>query len=181
MVRHHGAAPVDPQTLVDIAHAVTRGPTAGNSQGITVVLVTEREGIDTIAFAAGEADFVRQGRAPWLSSAAAHLVICAEPGRYLARYSEQDKEPAALDGVPWWWVDGGAALMTALLAAVDSGLTAGFLGGHRLDPIREVLGIPDDVAIVGLVTLGPAPDSDQPTTRSLRRGRRVDAVRAERW
>jgi nitroreductase len=143
-----------------------------------VVLVTEPTRLAAIAEACGESAHLARGFDPWLSSAAAHLVICVEPGRYRERYAEPDKNAAAL-AIPWWWVDGGAALMAVLLAAVDAGLGAGFLGGHRSAGVRNLLDIPDEIEILGVVTLGPvAPDR---RTASSRRTRRDDAVRHEHW
>ena len=68
-----------------------------------------------------------------------------------------------------------------LMAAVDEGLGAGFLGAQDLDGLGELLGIPDDVLVVGIVTIGhPLPD--QPAG-SARRGRRAAAevTHRERW
>ncbi|NIR36465.1 MAG: nitroreductase family protein, partial [Actinobacteria bacterium] len=93
---------------------------------------------------------------PWLSRAGQLLVLCAEPQRYHDRYSAPDKDPAALEAVPWWWVDAGAALMAMLLAAVDAGLAAGFHGGHRAEAVGDRLGIPADVLLVGIVAIGHA-------------------------
>jgi len=180
MVRRYRPDPVDPPALDRIAAAATRGPSAGNSQGVVVVVVTDRERRAAIADLAGEAGYVQRGFDPWLSPAPAHLILCVEPRRYRDRYAEADKDPSAL-AIPWWWVDGGAALSLMLLAAVDEGYGAGFLGGHRLAGIHGLLGIPGDVAVVGLVTVGvPAPDR---RSSSLRRGRRPDAelIHIERW
>ena len=63
--------------------------------------------------------------------------------------------------VPFWFVDAGAALMLLLLAAIDEGLAAGLTGveGEAADKVRAAFGIPGDVTIVALVTMGaPAPD-----------------------
>jgi nitroreductase len=181
MVRRYRPDPVDPGILERIAAAALRGPTAGNAGGISVVLVTDPAIRAGIARAAGEEEWAARGREPWLSAAPAHLVLCAEPGRYRERYSEADKDPAALEPIPWWWVDAGAALMLALGAAVDEGLGAGFLGGHSLAGLHELLGIPGDVEVVGVVTVG-RPLPEQPTTSS-RRGRRpaAETLHRERW
>jgi nitroreductase len=179
MVRHHAPdADIEPEVLERIATAATRGPTAGHAQGVTVILVTEPTRLAAIAEACGEPAHRARGSDPWLSSAAAHLVLCVEPGRYRDRYAEPDKSPGALV-IPWWWVDGGAALMAVLLAAVDAGLGAGFLGGHRSGEVRRLLEIPDDVEILGLVTLGPVAADRR--SASSRRPRRDDAVRHQRW
>ena len=83
--------------------------------------------------------------------------------------------------VPYWWVDAGASLMLILLAAVDEGLAAGFLGSHRLPELQAELSIPSDMVPIGVVTVGhPAPDR---RSGSLARGRRprTDVVHHERW
>jgi nitroreductase len=70
--------------------------------------------------------------------------------------------------------------MLLLLGAVDEGLAAGFLAVPA-DPLRALLGIPEDVDPVGLVTIGhPAPDR---RSGSLARGRRPsdEVVHRGRW
>jgi nitroreductase len=90
-----------------------------------------------------------------------------EPAAYRRRYAEPDKDPATL-AVPWWWVDGGAALTLVLLAAVDEGLAAGFLGAHALPGLAAALGLPPGVEPLGVVTVGhPHPD-EAPTRRRER-------------
>ena len=70
-------------------------------------------------------------------------------------------------------------MMLLLLAAVDEDLAAGFLGSHNLRDLSTLLAIPDDVAPIGIVTIGhPAPDR---RSASLKRGRRTDAIHRERW
>jgi len=180
MVRRYRTDPVDPAALERIIEAAHRGPSAGNAQGVSIVVVTEPETRNALATLAGEADWVTRGYAPWLSAAPAHLVLCVEPDTYRARYSEPDKDPSALD-IPWWWVDGGAALTLILQAAVDEGLTAGFLGAHAAPGIEALLGIPAGVEVAGIVTVGhPLPE--EPTS-SVQRGRRPtdEVTHRERW
>lgn len=179
MVRHFTGAPIEPKVADRIAAAADRAPTAGNAQGITVVSVTDSARIRQIAEACDEQAYVDRGFDPWLSTAAQHIVLCAEPERYQNRYSEPDKDAAALDAIPWWWVDAGAALMAILLTAVEEGLAAGFHGGHGAEGVREILGVPVDVELVGIVAIGhPAPDR---RSSSLDRPKRDDVVRRERW
>jgi nitroreductase len=180
MVRRYRTDPVDPDALERIVAAAHRGPSAGHAQGVSVVVVTRSETRSAISRLAGEPEWVAKGYEPWLSSAPAHMVLCVEPGTYRRRYSEPDKDPAALD-IPWWWVDGGAALLLVLQAAVDEGLAAGFLGGHALGGIHALLGIPTDVEVLGVVTIGhPLPEHG---SSSVERGRRpdVEVTHRERW
>jgi nitroreductase len=142
--------------------------------------VTSADRRQAIAELAGEADWIARGKDPWLSESPVHLVVCVEPDRYRSRYDESDKDPTALD-IPWWWVDGGAAMMLGLLAAVDEGLGAGFIGAHAVPGLPGILDLPEEVEPLGIVTVGhPAA---HPASRSLRRGRRPsrEVIHRETW
>jgi len=180
MVRRYRSDPVDDDALERIIEAGHRGPSAGNAQGVSMVVVTSDDTRTAIAGLADEDAWTAGGHHPWLSAAPVHLILCAEPGTYQRRYSEPDKDPAALD-IPWWWVDAGAALMLILQAAVDEGLAAGFLGAHAAPGIERLLGIPADVEVVGIITIGhPLPED--PTSSAGRGQRPSDQVtHRERW
>jgi nitroreductase len=163
MVRNYRQQPVDTEVLDRIADAARRAPSAGNSQAIGVVIVTDAETRAAIARLGNEDAYVARGFDPWISRAPAHLVISVSEEVYRDRYSEPDK--AGPDGtemewpVPYWWVDAGAALMAVLLATVDEGLAAGFLGVHATPDLARLLGFPDHHRPIGVVTVGhPAPD-----------------------
>jgi nitroreductase len=183
MVRNYTAEPIDSGALDRILDAARRAPSAGNSQGMSYVVVTSPERRAAVAELAGEAQYVAQGFDPWISRAPAHVVVCVREATYHERYREADKAPAGNMEwpVPYWWVDAGAAMMLLLLAAVDEGLSAGFLGVHAIPDLRGLLGIPADVAPIGVITLGhPAPDR---RSGSLDRGRRPgdEVVHREQW
>lgn len=188
MVRNYTDQPVEPDALDRIVDAAVRSPSAGYSQGQRFVVVTDQERREAVAVAGGEAGYVAQGFDPWISRAPVHIVVCVDKQAYLDRYSEPDKTgphgaPSTESDwdVPFWWVDGGAAMMAILYAAVDEGLAAGFLGAQAFDDLHEALAIPKDVLIVGICTIGhPAPDRP---SGSLKRGRlkRNTTVHRERW
>lgn len=173
MVRNYTSEPVDPAAVDRVVDSARRAPSAGFSQGQRFIVVTDQGARNAIAAAADEPEYVANGFDPWISSAPVHVVICVREADYHERYRAPDKLVAGEEiewPVPYWWVDGGAALMLVLLAAVDEGLAAGFVGFHALPSIKETLGIPDDVTPVGVVTLGhPAPDRK---SGSLKRGRK---------
>ncbi|HVR13253.1 MAG TPA: nitroreductase family protein, partial [Gaiellaceae bacterium] len=89
--------------------------------------------------------------------------------------------------VPYWHADAGAAGMLILLAAIDEGLAAGVFGipVDRMDRVRELLGLPDDVAIVEVITLGVGAEdtaSDTLSSRGTRPRRSLEElVRWERF
>ncbi len=163
MVRSYTEEPVAKESLDRIAAAALRAPSAGNSQAVAVVVVTDEAVREDIARLGDESAYVSAGFDPWISTAPAHLIISVSEKVYRDRYSEPDK--LGPDGqviewpVPYWWVDAGASMMAVLLAAVDEGLGAGFLGVHSLPELSTLLGIPEHFHPIGVVTVGhPAPD-----------------------
>lgn len=163
MVRNYESRPVDAAALERIADAALRAPSAGNSQAIGVVIVTDSATREAIAALGGEPGYVAKGFDPWISRAPAHIVISVSERTYRERYAEPDKvgpEGSRVEWpVPYWWVDAGAALMAVLLATVDEGLAAGFLGVHSVPDLAELLDLPEHHHAIGVVTVGhPAPD-----------------------
>lgn len=181
MVRNYTDQRVDPNALDRIIDAAVRAPSAGFSQGQRFVVVTDRDTRSAIARATGEEEYLKNGFDPWISRAPVHIVICSDKQAYVDRYAQPDKSGLGEWTVPYWWVDAGASLMAILYAAVDEGLAAGLLGSHSVDDLRSVLGIPSNILIAGIVTLGhPAPDRK---SSSIRRGRadHDEVVRWQRW
>lgn len=163
MVRNYADVPIERAVLERIARLAQRAPSAGFSQGVRLVLVTEPETKRQIAELCDEAEYVAAGFDPWLSRAAALFVPCVSEEVYRARYREPDKrrpgEPEMDWPVPYWWLDLGGNVMLLLLAAVNEGLAAGFLGTHRTAELQALLGIPADFLPAGVITVGqPAAD-----------------------
>jgi FMN reductase [NAD(P)H] len=190
MVRAYEPSAIPRETIERIVATVQRAPSAGFSQGQRLVVVTEAATRKGIADAAGEEYYVRQGFAPWISGAPALIAVCTREEDYHERYRQPDKldEGEEIDWpVPYWYVDAGKAAMLILLAAIDEGLAAGVFGvdGERIGAVRKVLGLPDDVALVEIITLGK-PGADDPSDRLSSRGTRPrrpidDLVHWEGW
>lgn len=122
---------------------------------------------------------------PFISRAPAQVVICTNERIYHDRYNEPDKVDAEGNEIAWpvpyWHTDAGCSLMLVLLAAVNEGLVAPFIGVWRQRELQDLLGIPNDYLPIGVVMIGhPAPDTK---SGSLKRGHRdLDAIwHRERW
>jgi FMN reductase [NAD(P)H] len=190
MVRAYEPRAVPRATLERIVGTIRRAPSAGFSQGQRFIVVTDPDVRKAIAQATGEDYYVNQGFQPWISGAAALVVVCAREDDYHERYRQPDKlvEGEEIEWpVPYWYVDAGKATMLVLLAAIDEGLAAGVFGinGERQQQVRELLGLPDDVALVEVITLGYAgrdDASDRLSSRGTRPRKPLDElVRWESW
>jgi FMN reductase [NAD(P)H] len=190
MVRAYEARPIPREVLDRIVATIRRAPSAGFSQGQRLVVVIEPERKRAIAGAVGEEFYVEQGFAPWISGAAALVVVCTREEDYHDRYRQPDKLDEGKEiewPVPYWHADAGAAAMLVLLAAIDEGLAAGVFGipAERMETVRELLRLPEDIAIVEVITLGyEAEDraSDRLSSRGTRPRRPLDQlVRWETW
>ncbi len=185
MVRNYEPNPVSDDSVERILAAGRKAPSAGFSQGQSLVVVRSEATRQAIARLAGENEYVDDGFDPWISRAPVHVVVCVSEQNYHDRYREADKVDAGGDEIEWpvpyWWVDAGATMMLILLAAVDEGLAAGFLGVHSIPGLRELLSIPEDVTPIGVVTIGyPAPDR---RSGSLKRGWKPaeSVIHQEEW
>ena len=128
------------------------------------------------------------GFEPWISRAPVHIVVAMREESYHERYRQPDKVGESGEEiewrVPWWWVDAGKSMMLLLLAAIDEGLGAGLFGllGDDNDRLRELLGMPDDLEIVGVVTVGHPGERDPGGSRKKFDWKPLeDVVRWEHW
>ncbi len=188
MVRAFQPDPVEPAALTRILDAASRAPSAGFTQGLDLVVLegsaqTSRYWDLTLPDPDARARFRWQG----LLVAPVLVIPVVDPGAYAARYGEPDKAATDLGtveawGVPYWWVDGGAAVENVLLAAVAEGLGALLFGlfDHERAVLDE-LGVPEGWRAIGTIALGrPAPD--EPGRSSGRARRPLDElVHRGRW
>ncbi|HET7045678.1 MAG TPA: nitroreductase family protein [Gaiellaceae bacterium] len=192
MVRSYTGEPVADESLERILGTIRRAPTAGFSQGQRLLAVTDAETRRQIAEIAGEADWVARGNEPWISVAPVHLFQLTREADYHERYQRADK--LAVTGgvevewpVPYWFVDAGALMSLLLLAVIDEGLAAGFFGLVPADGarVKRLLGVPEELALVGALTIGhPAADPEASARASRMTQRRKpleELVRRERW
>jgi nitroreductase len=184
-VRSYLPDSVPRETLERIVARGRKIPSAGHSQGLRLVVVTDTETRKQIAELGGEAYYIEMGMEPWMSTAPAHIVVAVREDDYHDRYREADKltdeGEEMVWPVPYWFIDAGAAVMLLWLAALDEGLACGVFGTHAWDELRELLGIPSDVTPVAVLTVGK--DGKDTVPGSAKRGWKPidDVVRWERW
>lgn len=185
MTRNFSPDPVANDVVDRIIDAGNRGPSAGFSQGVRFITITNEATRIRVGECAGEHGYIAAGFGPFVSTAPVQIIVCTSEAIYRERYSQPDKRRAAarepMFPVPYWYTDAGCALMLVLLAATNEGLGTAFVGIHDMCGIRALLGIPDEFTPIGVTLIGhPAPDRK---SRSLKRGRRTltDIHHREYW
>jgi nitroreductase len=171
--------------------AVVRAPSAGFSQGLRLVVVTDPEIRREIAVAAAEEDLAAKGRPRWKGDAPVHVVVLVREADYHARYQQQDKLEITGGSeiewpAPYWFVDAGAAAMALMFAAIDEGLATAIFGVTDVAALKRTLRVPDDVHFVVVVTMGYPVDEDSfpeqaKSAFNQRRKPRNEVVHWERW
>ncbi len=185
MVRNFTDEPVPDEVIERIISAGQHAPSAGFSQGVVYVVVTNEETRKKIGEIAGEENYVAGGFDRFISGAPVQVVICTSEQVYHDRYNEPDKKPEGEDEIDWpipyWHTDAGASMMAILLAATNEGLGSAFIGVPDPGQLQDLLGIPKEYLPIGVAMIGhAAPDKK---SGSLKRGRRKleDVLHRERW
>jgi FMN reductase [NAD(P)H] len=190
MVRHYLPDPIPRQTVERIVATVRRAPSGGFSQGHRLVVVTDPDTRNELARLAGEEEYVTAGHPPWISLAPVHVFVGTREESYHERYRQADKLRNGEEigwPAPYWYVDAGAAFMLLQLAALDEGLATGVYGvlPENVPQVKALLGVPDDVHFVCVLTIGrAAPDPRESALVSRLSQRRLpldELVRWERW
>ena len=190
MTRSYLPDAIPSETVQRIVSTVRRAPSGGFSQGHRLVVVTAPETRAELARLAGEDEYVAAGGQAWISTAPVHVFVGTREESYHERYRKPDKLREGEEigwPAPYWYVDAGAAFLLLQLAAIDEGLASGVYGvlPEQVPPVKELLGVPDDVHFVCLVTIGrrsPYPrDAELVSRLSQRRLGLDELVRWERW
>ncbi len=181
MARRFRPDPIDAAMLDRVLAAAGRAPSAGNTQALDLVVL---EGPATERYWTTTMDQQRRDTFAWpgLFNAPVLVAVVVDPDGYVARYGEADKARTGLgEGrevwpVPFWFVDGGAAIMAMLLAAADAGLGALLFGVFDHEAaVAAALGIPAGRRIAAMVALGHA-EPERPSGSAQRPKRSIDDI-----
>jgi nitroreductase len=176
MIRAFKPLPVPEDKVRRIVELAQHYPSAGFSQGVAFVVVTEPNRVHRLR----ELNRLK-GDAPVL------IVPCVSEKLYHDRYHESDKirsDGTEIDWpVPYWYFDAGCASLLILLGAVSEGLAAYIAGAFRPDLLRQELEIPDHYVPVGVISIGYPDYERHVPSPSLDRGRRPSSqvVHSQHW
>lgn len=188
MVRDFSDKPVPAAVLEQLMTNATRVPSAGFSQGVAFIVLTDAGQRRLFWEATSGPDWRGESESEPLTRAPVVIVPLSHKQAYLDRYGLPDKAHTPLSReehwpAPYWDIDAGFGAMMILLTAVDLGLGALFFavfqGG---DALMRALGVPDGYRPIGAIALG-YPTSGETTKPELASGRRPsdEIVKWERW
>lgn len=161
-VRKYLDKPISDEMITTLLRAAMRAPSAGNEQPWEFVVMQAR---DMLTAAAGVSPYAK----PLLQAPCA-IVVCGNLQRCKFLGKEMD----------YWIQDCSAAIENILLQAYDLGLGGVWLGIHpvaeRVDGLRALLGLPEHVIPLGIVSLGHPAETPTPVDTF-----QADRVHMEKW
>jgi len=188
MVRRFDQRPVPRETIDRILDIGRRGPSAGFSQGLELLV------LDTPEAVAAFWETTRDPEFGWEDEAVANgptvlILLLPDTRRYLDRYAQPDKIHFGMDveanwPVRFWDVDAAMASMLILLAAVDEGLGGWFFGfTHGERELLDLFGVPDHLRPIGVIGLGYRAGDEEPSGSWMRSRRRSfeDQIHRNGW
>ena len=150
-VRKFSEQPVPLEKLQAVLEAVRQAPSWSNLQCWRLVVVEDRQVREKIS----ELSYVESFFATYgyksnpaqkaLAQAPLVIVVCADPTKSGDLYGQQ-----------YFMTDTGIATQNLMLAAHDQGLASVFVGVFQVEALKTLLGIPEEIRIVGLFPLGYA-------------------------
>jgi len=143
-VRMYDQREVNESLLKEIVASARFAPSACNAQPWRFVVVTDREKVRLI-FEESLGGIVSNR---WARTAPVYIVACMRKSLLI------HKVGAGLKGIPYHFLDMGAAIEHVLLKATELGLGTCWIGWFNKRAVRKILSIPKDVYVVSLITIG---------------------------
>lgn len=144
-IRAYTDEPVSEQAIETLLKAAMAAPSASNRKPWQFIVVTERETLDALAEAH------RHGK--MLFEAPLCIAVCGD-------LTEMER---------FWVQDCSAATENVLLAVTALGLGAVWLGVYprdeRIDAVRPILGLPEHITPLSLVSIGHPAEEKPPRTQ----------------
>ena len=148
-IRRYQERPIEEEKLRAVLDALRDSPSWANQQCWRIVVITAADAKRRI----GELSYLESFFAPKgyksnpamkaLEQAPVVLVLCADPS-----------QSGSIRGQDYYLADCGIAAQSLMLAARAQGLGTVFVGIFQEEPLRDLLGIPDQIRVVGLFPLG---------------------------
>ena len=144
-IRKYTGKPIDEKEITQLLEAGMAAPSAKNRQPWHFVVVREQEMLEKLSEA--------HPYGKMLAEASAAIAVCGD-----------------MNVAPDYWIqDCSAATENILIAVAALGLGAVWLGCHprpeRVTAIRKILGIPEHLGVLSLISIGHPGEEKEPRTQ----------------
>lgn len=152
-VRHFNTKlAVTREDVTALLEAAVSAPTAGNIQPWRFVVVHSLDARERLGSAMGQR---------WATAAPVVIVVCVDPRPCAARYGDRGELLYAIQ-------DTAAAVENILLAAVDRGLAACWIGAFNERMVADAVGVTAPITPIAVIPVGySAESSAKPARRPL--------------
>lgn len=186
MTRHFDGGP-DLEDVVRVAELALRAPSAGFSQGVHLVVLSDSH-VENFWNRSGAGGWFSD-RAPGVLAAPHVILVFGDAQEYANRYSLEDKIGMGYESLErwdtaYWIVDAAMVVENLLLLAEERRWGALFFGVHgNQDSYFSDLGVPETAHCIGAVAIGFRSTTDLPTGSPTIRIRRdpSEVVHIGRW
>lgn len=167
-VRAYADTPVPREHLIAMLEAARAAPSASNSQTWRFIVVTDPEQRARLC-AEGMMPVIRN---KFMREAPCIIAGCSQPDLIA------NKLGTGFTGIEYYQIDLGIALEHLVLKATELGLGTCWVGWFREDRVKEILGVPDKVRVLALISVGYARE-EKITARSRKPLERI--AWSDRW
>jgi nitroreductase len=139
MIRTFEPRAVPDAALADLLRVAQRGPSAGHTQPLEMVVVRDaavRRGLAEAAWSTARPD-----------AGDIAVVFCGNLWREAERYGARGAHK-------YLYIDVAYSALLFMLAATDQGLATAFVGDFHEEHVQAVLGLPPHIVPVGIIVVG---------------------------
>lgn len=148
-IRRYESKAVEKEKLFKVLEAARLAPSAKNYQPWSFIVVTDSRIKNSLN------DHLENFNRDWSISAPVIIVACAFPEKGYVRK----------DGEEYWRIDVSIAMQNLILAAWEEGLGTCWIAVFDEKKIKEVLGIPSNIRVIAMTTLGYPAEQKEPVTK----------------
>ena len=155
-IRRYSDEPVPRETIVELLEAARRAPSGNNSQPWRFIVVEDAALRTRLAKVCHDQ--------AWMADAPVHIAVCADLGARTAAAIQFDAETPGMD--PKRAIrDTAIAVDHLMLRAVELGLGTCWIGWYTQEELKPILGVPDQVFILGVIVVGRPAEAPGPRPR----------------
>ena len=155
-IRNYSDEPVEQKNVLELLDAAHAAPSGNNTQPWRFLVIEDPAMRGSLAR-------VCHGQ-QWMATAPVHIVVCADLEGRASTMTRFDEDTSGMDAKRAIR-DTAIAVDHLMLRAVELGLGTCWIGWYTQDEIRPLLGIPENIFVLGVIVVGRAAENPKPRPR----------------